>query len=140
MRASKLHSAFVRRREIEQIKIDKSAAVDKYFDKWGKITSRFEQWTAPEFYKHADELNKQRALDKIKNESLERRREKLKKLLDGEKCEHEMSMKGLSIVCRLIDILSNKQILWFSFRAQSSPFQTTIVFDANEHSRDNEAN
>ncbi|KAG4065896.1 hypothetical protein HA402_012574 [Bradysia odoriphaga] len=96
MRGSKLHSAFVRRREIEQIKIDKSAAVDKYFDKWGKITSRFEQWTAPEFYKQADEVNKQRELDKIKNESLESRREKLKKLLDDEKVEQEMCLKELS--------------------------------------------
>lgn len=98
MRGSKLHSAFVRRREIEQIKIDKSAAVDKYFDKWGKITSRFEQWTAPEFYKQADEVNKQRELDKIKNQSLENRREKLKKLLDDDKCEQEMCLKGMLTV------------------------------------------
>lgn len=95
MRGSKLHSAFVRRREIEQMKIEKSAAVDKYFDKWGKITSRFEQWTAPEFYKQADEVNKQRELDKIKNETLENRREKLKKLLDDEKHEQEAIMKGM---------------------------------------------
>lgn len=97
MRGSKLHSAFVRRREIEQIKIEKSAAVDKYFDKWGKITSRFEQWTAPEFYKQADEVNKQRELDKIKNETLDSRREKLKKLLDDEKCENDMIVKGMFI-------------------------------------------
>lgn len=103
MRGSKLHSAFVRRREIEQIKIEKSAAVDKYFDKWGKITSRFEQWTAPEFYKQADEVNKQRELDKIKNETLESRREKLKQLLDNEKSEQEMIVKGNCKINRWYD-------------------------------------
>lgn len=97
MRGSKLHSAFVRRREIEQLKIEKSAAVDKYFDKWGKITSRYEQWTAPEFYKQADEMSKQRELDKIKNETLESRREKLKKLLEDEKNEQEVIVKGMFI-------------------------------------------
>lgn len=94
MRGTKLYSAFVRRRENEQMKSEKSAAVDKYFDKWGKITSRHEQWTAPEFYKHADEVNKQRELEKNKNENLEYRREKLKKLLDDEKNEEEIRMKG----------------------------------------------
>lgn len=33
-------AALIRRRDIEQMKIDKSNATNKYFDKWGKITSR----------------------------------------------------------------------------------------------------
>lgn len=40
MKGSKLLNAFARRREVEQMKIEKSAAVDKYYDKWGRITSR----------------------------------------------------------------------------------------------------
>lgn len=128
MRGSKLHSAFVRRREIEQMKIEKSAAVDKYFDKWGKITSRFEQWTAPEFYKQADEVNKQRELNQIKNDSLESRREKLKKLLDYEKCEQEMMMKGN--VCEWYSgNVNNDQC--FPNRSQPTPFQTIIIFNVN---------
>ncbi|KAJ6636564.1 hypothetical protein Bhyg_15155 [Pseudolycoriella hygida] len=96
MKGSKLHSAFVRRREVEQSKIEKNVAVDKYFDKWGKITSRFEQWAGPQYYKHADEIKKRRELEKIENEALQIRREKLKKLLDDEKIEHEMMLKDLN--------------------------------------------
>lgn len=117
MKASKLHSAFVRRREIEQLKIEKSAAVDKYFDKWGKITSRFEQWTAPEYYKQADEVNKQRELDKIKNDSLESRRNKLKKLLDDERRDQEMIVKGEVIFFSQLIALCD----WISFADLSRP-------------------
>lgn len=40
MKSSRLQAAYLRRREAEQIKIEKSVAVNRYFDKWGKITTR----------------------------------------------------------------------------------------------------
>lgn len=40
MNAAKLHAALIRKREVQQMKIEKSAAINNYFDKWGKITSR----------------------------------------------------------------------------------------------------
>lgn len=41
MKGSKLQNVFAKRREIEQNKIEKTTAVGQYFDKWGRITSRY---------------------------------------------------------------------------------------------------
>lgn len=41
MSCNKLQAAFAKRREAEQIKIEQTTAVDKYFDKWDRITSRY---------------------------------------------------------------------------------------------------
>lgn len=40
MNCAKQQELLAKRREAQQIKIEKSAAVDKYYDKWGRITSR----------------------------------------------------------------------------------------------------
>lgn len=40
MKTSKIQADFARRREIEQHSVEKNAAVGKYFDTWGKVTSR----------------------------------------------------------------------------------------------------
>lgn len=40
MKTARLQAALARRREIEQVKIEKSAAQERYYDKWGRITSR----------------------------------------------------------------------------------------------------
>lgn len=41
MKGSKLYHANARRREAEQQKMEKTASVNQYFDKWGRITTRF---------------------------------------------------------------------------------------------------
>lgn len=40
MKGVQLHNNFARRRELEQMRIENSAAVEKYYDKWGQITTR----------------------------------------------------------------------------------------------------
>lgn len=40
MKGSKLYHANVRRREAVQQKIEATDSVNRYFDKWGRITSR----------------------------------------------------------------------------------------------------
>lgn len=41
MKTNKIQANFARRRDIEQANIEKHAAVEKYFDNWGKATSRY---------------------------------------------------------------------------------------------------
>uniref|UniRef100_A0A182TC39 Trichoplein keratin filament-binding protein n=1 Tax=Anopheles maculatus TaxID=74869 RepID=A0A182TC39_9DIPT len=55
MRSAKLQAALVKRREAEQIKYQKSAAVERYYDQWGRITSRYESWTTPQYYREAEQ-------------------------------------------------------------------------------------
>lgn len=94
MKATKLQAAFARRREIDQNKIDKNAEVDKYFDKWDRITTRYEQWTTPEYYKLADDNWKLNREKLTKENLLEKRREKLQKLFDEEKLAYEVELNG----------------------------------------------
>lgn len=40
MKAVKLYDAKARKRDIEEWNLEKRKTVDKYFDKWSKITTR----------------------------------------------------------------------------------------------------
>lgn len=40
MKAANLYDAKARKRDIEEWKLEKKKTVDKYFDKWSKITTR----------------------------------------------------------------------------------------------------
>uniref|UniRef100_A0A182YHW0 Uncharacterized protein n=1 Tax=Anopheles stephensi TaxID=30069 RepID=A0A182YHW0_ANOST len=71
MRSAKLQAALVKRREAEQIKYQKSAAVERYYDQWGRITSRYESWTTPQYYREAEQ-----ALRKREDEKKSRKRSK----------------------------------------------------------------
>ncbi|XP_049538435.1 trichohyalin [Anopheles darlingi] len=84
MRSAKLQAALVKRREAEQIKFQKSAAVERYYDQWGRITSRFESWTTPQYYREAEEALRKREDVKRKEEALTGRRDRLKALLTAE--------------------------------------------------------
>lgn len=41
MKGVKLYDAKARKRDLDEWKLEKQKTVDKYFDKWSKITSRF---------------------------------------------------------------------------------------------------
>lgn len=41
MKGSKLNAAYARRRDVAEMKIEKTKEVDKYFDKWNQITTRY---------------------------------------------------------------------------------------------------
>lgn len=94
MKSARLHAAFVRKREAEQLKIEKSAAVHKYYDKWGKITSVYENWTTPEYYKEAEENHMKRVKKEQHQKSLADRQNKLKQMLDEENRNYEKEMTG----------------------------------------------
>lgn len=101
MKAAKLQAAFARRREIDQIKIEKSTEVDKYFDKWDRITTRYEHWTTPEYYKLADDNWKLNREKQTKESLLEKRREKLQKLFEEEKLAYEAELNGNKCFCSI---------------------------------------
>nr|XP_040228306.2 trichohyalin [Anopheles coluzzii] len=96
MRSAKLQAALVKRREAEQIKYQKSAAVERYYDQWGRITSRYESWTTPKYYREAEEALRKREDEKKKQEALESKRARLKELLQKENEELQKEMENIS--------------------------------------------
>uniref|UniRef100_A0A182PRW3 Trichoplein keratin filament-binding protein n=1 Tax=Anopheles epiroticus TaxID=199890 RepID=A0A182PRW3_9DIPT len=96
MRSAKLQAALVKRREAEQIKYQKSAAVERYYDQWGRITSRYESWTTPKYYREAEEALRKREDTKRKQEALEAKRSRLKELLQKENEQLQMEMENIS--------------------------------------------
>lgn len=98
MKGTKLQATFARRRDLDQIKIEKSAKVNNYFDKWDRITTRYEQWTTPEYYKLADENWKSNQEKQSKENLLDKRREKLQKLFEDEKFAFEAEINGKSVL------------------------------------------
>lgn len=116
MKGSKLYHANARRREAEQQKIEKTASVNQYFDKWGRITSRlvvasvcsvvhstycynsipnfrFETWTTPEYYQQADEALAKVKQQKVRQTELDRRRIVLRQLLESEQNDLDQELK-----------------------------------------------
>uniref|UniRef100_A0AAG5D4H9 Trichoplein keratin filament-binding protein n=1 Tax=Anopheles atroparvus TaxID=41427 RepID=A0AAG5D4H9_ANOAO len=97
MRSAKLQAAaLVKRREAEQIKYQKSAAVERYYDQWGRITSRYESWTTPKYYREAEEALRKREEEKRKATALEAKRARLKQLLQEESVQIQKEMEDMS--------------------------------------------
>ncbi|XP_031626778.1 trichoplein keratin filament-binding protein [Contarinia nasturtii] len=96
MKAVKIYDAKARKRDIDEWKFEKKKTVDKYFDKWSKITTRYEQWTTPEYYQTATSNYHNSEEKRNRSVALESRREKLKRLLDTEKEQYAKEREELS--------------------------------------------
>ncbi|XP_004518088.1 trichoplein keratin filament-binding protein [Ceratitis capitata] len=92
VRSHQIQALFARRREIEHDRIERTAAVNRYYDHWGKVTSRFENWTKPEYYKNAEDQLKQRREQREKEVQQFERRERLRELFEKEKIIYAKEM------------------------------------------------
>ncbi|XP_067644915.1 trichoplein keratin filament-binding protein [Eurosta solidaginis] len=92
IRSHQIQALLARRREAEHERIERTAAVDRYYDHWGRVTTRFENWTNPEYYKNADEQLKQRREKREKELKQCERRKRLRDLFEKEKAVHEREM------------------------------------------------
>ena len=57
-------------------------------------SSRYEQWTSPEYYKQAEGNFQLMKETRAKGDLLEKKREKLKSLFEDEKLEHERELQS----------------------------------------------
>ncbi|XP_058984518.1 trichohyalin [Musca domestica] len=92
-KAQQLQAMFARRREMEHMHIERTQAVNKYYDHWGKVTTRFENWTTPEYYKQAEEKMQRSKEEKEKQKQMEVRRRKLTELFENEREQYNLEMK-----------------------------------------------
>ncbi|XP_055550492.1 trichoplein keratin filament-binding protein [Wyeomyia smithii] len=93
MKSAKLQAALAKRREAEQIKYQKSAAVERYYDQWSRITSRLDSWNSPKFQQQAEEAQRKREEAEKKEAALNERREKLCAALQKEKDDFQREIK-----------------------------------------------
>lgn len=70
------------------------SAVQKYYDQWGRITSRHEHWSTPEYYHEAEEKLRKRMEGEEKKKVLVERQEKLRAQLLEEKKRLDNEMQG----------------------------------------------
>ncbi|XP_053697050.1 trichoplein keratin filament-binding protein [Sabethes cyaneus] len=93
MKSAKLQAALAKRREAEQIKYQKSAAVEKYYDQWSRITSRLDSWNSPKFQQQVEEAQRQREEAEKREAALNERREKLRTKLQKEKDDFQREIQ-----------------------------------------------
>lgn len=89
-----LQAEYARKREVEHDRIQKSLAVNNYFEKWGKITARYENWTTDKYYEDACKQVEKSKEKSLKDKRLGERREKLRNLIQEEKLMYEDEMKS----------------------------------------------
>lgn len=69
-------------------------AVQKYYDQWGRITSRHEHWSTPEYYQEAEAKLQKRLELEEKQKTLSGRQERLKTQLNIETVSLDNELKG----------------------------------------------
>lgn len=66
--------------------------VNRYYDRWGQVTSRFENWTNKEYYEKADKQLQQKKTQQQKEHELTVRREKIRELFDADSQVYNMEL------------------------------------------------
>lgn len=87
------HAAYAHRMEQEHNRVQATQAVNSYYSHWGKVTSRFENWTNKEYYEKADQQLQSRRDQQEKEAALNERRSRLRQLLASESEEYNNEME-----------------------------------------------
>ncbi|XP_030373476.1 trichoplein keratin filament-binding protein [Scaptodrosophila lebanonensis] len=92
------HAQYAMRRELEHNRVQAVEERNRYYDHWGKVTTRFDSWTNKEYYNNAEKKIQQKQSLEEKQRQLAERRSKLRSMLDSENdCyDCEMGRKGRS--------------------------------------------
>ncbi|EDW80930.1 uncharacterized protein Dwil_GK11298 [Drosophila willistoni] len=83
-RLNQQHLAYAHRREQENSRVQATQEVNRYYNHWGKVTSRFDNWTNKEYYEKAGKKLQTQKEQQEKEVELNERRAKLRHLLDME--------------------------------------------------------
>ncbi|XP_017847352.1 trichoplein keratin filament-binding protein [Drosophila busckii] len=86
------HAYYAWRREQEHNRVQATKEVNRYYDHWGQVTSRFENWTNKEYYDKAEQKLQTRKDQQQKQQELEARRGKLRQLLDTDNDAYDVEL------------------------------------------------
>ncbi|XP_023178461.2 trichoplein keratin filament-binding protein [Drosophila hydei] len=86
------HAAYAWRQEQVNNRVEAIQQVNRYYDHWGQVTSRYENWTNKEYYDKADKQLQQRKTQQQKELELNERRIKLRQLLDQDNNVYDLEL------------------------------------------------
>ncbi|KAH8279013.1 hypothetical protein KR018_012360 [Drosophila ironensis] len=92
-RLTQQHAAYAQRMEQENNRVQATQAVNSYYSHWGKVTSRFENWTNKEYYEKADQKLQTRRDQQEKQDALAARQTRLRQLLAVENDSYDAEIE-----------------------------------------------
>ncbi|XP_020811311.1 trichohyalin [Drosophila serrata] len=92
-RLNQQHAAYAQRMEQENNRVQATQALNSYYSHWGKVTSRFENWTNKEYYEKADQKLQSSREQKEKQTALDERKTRLRQLLALENETYDTEMQ-----------------------------------------------
>ncbi|XP_017118773.1 trichoplein keratin filament-binding protein isoform X2 [Drosophila elegans] len=92
-RLNQQHAAYAQRMEQENNRVQATQAVNRYYSHWGKVTSRFQNWTNKEYYEKADQQLQSRRNHHEKQVALAERQARLRQLLTAESEAYDGEME-----------------------------------------------
>ncbi|XP_017037883.1 trichoplein keratin filament-binding protein [Drosophila kikkawai] len=92
-RLNQQHAAYAQRMEQENNRVQATQALNSYYSHWGKVTSRFENWTNKEYYEKADQKLQSSREQKEKQTALSDRQSRLRQLLALENEGYDTEMQ-----------------------------------------------
>uniref|UniRef100_A0A1A9VNP2 Trichoplein keratin filament-binding protein n=1 Tax=Glossina austeni TaxID=7395 RepID=A0A1A9VNP2_GLOAU len=97
-KAAQLQALYARRRQAEDDRIERTQELNRYYDHWGKVTTRFANWTAPEYYDKAGQQLQETKDKKEKEKGLAVRQRKLSEIFTTERETFDREMNELKRV------------------------------------------
>lgn len=116
-----VENAIIRRREKQYDYDQLWNGTSQYFQHWQKANSKFEQWTSPRYYEDNNKLMKEVQAKRDKEEGLETRRDKLRKLFEEEQRSYDIELM----------VHKNKMILEKPIRKTCSDIPTELLKQVN---------
>lgn len=84
---------YAKKRESDQLRMEANSQTANWYDKWGRITSRFENLAGPAYYEKSDQLLRRDEEEKRRKEETIVRQEKMRELMAEEKESWEKELK-----------------------------------------------
>ncbi|KAG5899586.1 hypothetical protein JTB14_022914 [Gonioctena quinquepunctata] len=87
----RMENEIIRRRD-KEFKKEQWSGTAKYFDHWEKVNTKFDAWTSPRYYEDNNKLMSEIKMKRVKEELLQKRKERLRKLLEEEQRTYDIEM------------------------------------------------
>ncbi|KAJ8916673.1 hypothetical protein NQ315_000318 [Exocentrus adspersus] len=102
----RVENEMIRRREKESAREETWGGAERYYRHWEKANAKFDEWTSPRYYQDNNKLLAEIRRKRDKEELLEKRKEKLRRLLEEEQRSYEIELmvyKNKSLVSQRSD-------------------------------------
>lgn len=117
----RVEGEMIRRREREFSHQQMWGSAERYYKHWEKTNTKFDEWTSPRYYDDNNKLMSEIRQKREKEELLEKRREKLRKLLEEEQKSFEIELM----------VYKNKSLVSQNPRVKPDDIPTDVLKEIN---------